>query len=284
MRPRTCSCGRALRRVRSRIASPTATAIPCSTPTNATVSSVITASANSNGSKRAIASRSRPWKIRAAMNSSTPASVATGTSLSSPAAGTSNDDRGRRAETGCLRAAGRGGHRRGPRRARVDRETPRRGRPRCCRRRRRGSRGRRRPRSRPGPRTRASSPPTGSRPPARRPPAIGAHATERRAGQTDQPEPRRTVSHRCPAPRRHRHVDRSAATRIVEATSADERAGEPAVDALGGDHDREHARAPIASAQPFVSPRCADGDSRSGARCCRSPPRGRTGQVAGARR
>src|SRR5450755_1289181 len=89
MRPRTCSCGRALRRVRSRIASATATPIPCSTPTNATASRVITARANSNGSNRAIARRSRAWKIRAATNSSTPAKVATGTSFSSPAAGTS---------------------------------------------------------------------------------------------------------------------------------------------------------------------------------------------------
>ena len=98
IRPSTWSCGRALRRVRSRIASPTATPMPCSTPTRATVSSVTTASANSKRSNRAIATRSRRWKIRVATKMSTPASVASGTSLSSPAAGIERQQRRRRAE------------------------------------------------------------------------------------------------------------------------------------------------------------------------------------------
>lgn len=47
MRPRTCNWGREVSRVRSRVASPTATPIPCCMPINATVSRVIRASANS---------------------------------------------------------------------------------------------------------------------------------------------------------------------------------------------------------------------------------------------
>ena len=48
MQPRTY--GRALRRVRSRIANATATAMPCSTPTSATVNRVMRASPNSKRS------------------------------------------------------------------------------------------------------------------------------------------------------------------------------------------------------------------------------------------
>ena len=64
--PSTCSFGRALSRVRSRIASPTATAMPCSTPIRTTASSVTTASPSSSVSNRAIEERSRTRTIRAA--------------------------------------------------------------------------------------------------------------------------------------------------------------------------------------------------------------------------
>ena len=47
MRPRTCNWGRELRRMRSRMARPTATAMPCSTPISTTARSVTAASPNS---------------------------------------------------------------------------------------------------------------------------------------------------------------------------------------------------------------------------------------------
>ena len=64
--------------------------MPCSTPTRATVSNVITVSPSSNRSKRAMATSSRRWKIRVATKISTPARVAKGTSFNKLAAGTSS--------------------------------------------------------------------------------------------------------------------------------------------------------------------------------------------------
>ena len=121
-RARARGAGRALRRIRSRMASTTATAMPCSTPISTTASSVTAARANSKRSKRAMATRSCTWKSRSATKIRMAASVASGTSLSTPANGMSRThDRGRAERAGLGAPAGRG-DRAGPRRAGVDRE------------------------------------------------------------------------------------------------------------------------------------------------------------------
>ena len=122
MRPRTKVSGRALRRVRSRMASPTATAMPCSTPTTATTTSVIRARKNSQVEKRMMRSRSRPWKIRVATKMSTAAKVARGTSVRRPAAGMRATMTSGGAESGGLGPAPGGRHGRRAGRAGVDGE------------------------------------------------------------------------------------------------------------------------------------------------------------------
>ena len=96
--------------------------MPCSTPTNTTASSVIAARANSTRLKRAIAMRSWTWKSRSAMKMRTAASVASGTSLSTPAIGIRSNHDGRRPEQAGLGATPGRDHSAGPRRAGVDGE------------------------------------------------------------------------------------------------------------------------------------------------------------------
>ena len=72
------------------MASPTATPIPCSTPTKATVSSVMMASPNSHRSNLKIETSCPTWKSRVATKMRIAANVARGTSLRSPAAGTTS--------------------------------------------------------------------------------------------------------------------------------------------------------------------------------------------------
>ena len=179
MRPSTCSCGRALRRMRSRMASPTATPMPCSTPTSdhreqrhrgqAELEEV---EAGDGDADRAGGRAGCATKIKMA------ASVARGTSLSTSANGMSRTmTSGRPERAGLGPAAGRDDGA-GARRAGVDRERAHQPGHARCRRRRRGSRGPRPRRSRPARRRPGSWPRSGSRrrAPPRRPAAPGSRA------------------------------------------------------------------------------------------------------------
>ena len=199
--------------------------------------------------------------MRVAMKISTAASVASGTSLSSPAAGISTISAAAAARpAACVRppaeaaAAVRA-------RAGVDREGSEQARPRCCRRRRRRSRGRRRPRSGPASAkarvvaadwlttTSATTPAIGATLP------IVDHERSKRPSRGAPWRDRRRGS------RRRARAARAAATSDGRADETDERARQLAVDPLGADDDGEDDRRRSPSVQPLVSPRC-DSDGR----------------------
>ncbi len=97
--------------------------MPCSTPSSATVSIVVIASANSTWSNRAIARSSPTRTSRVAMNSRIPARAASGTSCSS-AGGRDQRDHALRRQQACELGAAPGlGHCGRARRAGVDRES-----------------------------------------------------------------------------------------------------------------------------------------------------------------
>ncbi len=122
IRPSGCRLARLEIRVRSRIAKPTATPIPCTTPTNATVSKVMMASANSILLKRAdrlqvadVEKMGRDVHEHAGERGQRQV-------LEQPGGGYQRDDPSRRKQSRKLRAAPGGDDRAGPRRARVDRK------------------------------------------------------------------------------------------------------------------------------------------------------------------